>query len=70
MPMKRVVLLVASMCCLFALTPLNVARAQTAANNVTGTVTDPAGAVVTKLNNGARQVDGIRGASALVVDDV
>jgi len=43
---KRVVFLVASMCCLFALTPLNVALAQSAANNVTGTVTDPAGALV------------------------
>src|SRR5437667_30391 len=43
---KRVVFLVASMCCLFALSPLNVALAQSAANNVTGTVTDPAGALV------------------------
>ena len=41
---KRVVLLVVGLCCVFALIPLSVAWAQTA--NVTGSVTDPAGAFV------------------------
>jgi hypothetical protein len=34
------------LCCLFALSPLNLVWAQSAANNVTGTVTDATGAVV------------------------
>lgn len=46
MPSKRVVLLVATLCCLVAAPLVSVAWAQTAANNVTGTVTDSTGAVV------------------------